>query len=148
MWAKEEECEQVRRGQGTGSDYHHSPPPSKKRLKRLMWHCETQHQQGPRSHGTMGERGEHLVQGIQVGIFAKCWPLGEGECECDSWMQDRREKFWGRLVIFSVEIKNGEWAVGWVFKGRFTGEADELNENWWVILVNIRHFSHETGETN
>lgn len=47
-------------------------PPSKKRLKRLMWHSETQHQQGPRSHGTMGERGEHLVQGIQVGIFAKC----------------------------------------------------------------------------
>lgn len=35
-----------------------------------------------------------------------------------------------------------------MFKGRFTGEADELNENWWVILVNIPHFSHETGETN
>lgn len=95
-----------------------------------MWHSETQHQQAPRSHGTMGERGEQLVQGIQVVIFAKRWPLGDGECECDSLMQERREKFWGRLVDFSVEIKTGEWAVGWVFKGRFTGEADELNENW------------------
>lgn len=96
MWAKEEECEQVRRGQGA--------------LDQIT--------------------------------------TTEGECECDSLMQDRREKFWGRLVIFFVEIKNGEWAVGWVFKGRFTGEVDELNENWWVILVNIPHFSHETGETN